>query len=185
MKEMLENDIIEASSSSWNSPIWVVPRKGLDKDGSKCWRIVLDYRRLNDKVLAHNYLIPLIRNIFDQLAGAKYFSVFDCVNGYHQILLNPEHKHKTAFSANFSKYQFKRLPFGLSNSPATFQRLMDTIFTDLQGKSIFIFMDNLVIFSKTLEEHREKYLEIVKRLRNAKIKFGPDKCTFLKREALY
>uniref|UniRef100_A0ABD2WU91 RNA-directed DNA polymerase n=1 Tax=Trichogramma kaykai TaxID=54128 RepID=A0ABD2WU91_9HYME len=129
VQEMLDSDVIERSDSPYNNPLWIVEKKP-DSEGNKRWRIVLDFRALNDKTISDAYPLPNITEIFDQVGSAKYYSVLDLAWGFWQIRLDPRDAHKCAFSTPFGHYQFIRMPFGLKNAPATFQRLMDT-----KGKS--------------------------------------------------
>lgn len=95
--------------------------------------MIIDFRALNEKTLGDAYPLPNITEILDQLGSAKYFSVFDLASGFHQIPMHESDTHKTAFSTPFGHYQFNRMPFGLKNAPATFQRLMDQVLSGLQG----------------------------------------------------
>lgn len=122
---MLEQNIIEPSSSPWSSPIWVVPKK-LDSQGQRKWRIVIDYRKLNDITIGETYPILQIFEILDQLGSRKYFSTLDLISGFHQILIKPEDAPKRAFSVPQGQFQFNRMPLGLKNAPSTFQKLMNT-----------------------------------------------------------
>ncbi|XP_034946183.1 uncharacterized protein, partial [Chelonus insularis] len=141
IKEELDTGIIGPSESPYNSPVWIVPKKP-DSQGNKRWRVVIDYRKLNERTITDAYPLPNITDILDQLGGSMYFSVFDLASGYHQIKMDPKDSHKTAFSTPQGHWEFKRMPFGLKNAPATFQRLMDTVLTGLQGISMFVYLDD-------------------------------------------
>lgn len=182
--EMLENRIIQPSQSPYNTPIWIVPKRE-DSKGNKRWRLVLDFRNLNEKTVGNAYPLPNIVEILDQLGDAKYFSTFDLASGFHQIKMSEKDRHKTAFSTPHGHYEFLRMPFGLKNAPATFQHLMDIVLTGLQGIELFVYLDDIVIYAKTLSEHRKKYMNLVDRLRQANLKLQPDKCHFLRREVTY
>lgn len=182
--EMLEKGIIEPSKSPYNSPLWIVPKKN-DSLGNKKWRLVIDFRSLNEKTIGDAYPLPNIVDILDQLGSAKYFSIFDLASGFHQILMSKTDKHKTAFSTPYGHFEYNRMPFGLRNAPATFQRLMDQVLTGLQGIELFVYLDDIVIYARSLEEHAIKFQRLMKRLEEANLSLQPDKCEFLKKEVAY
>lgn len=184
VNELLNNDIIEYSTSPYNSPLWIVPKKP-DSHGNKRWRMVIDYRLLNEKTIGDAYPLPNIIDILDQLGNAKYFSILDLASGFHQIPMTNKDAPKTAFSTPYGHYQFKRMPFGLKNAPATFQRLMDNVLSGLQGNELFVYMDDIVIYATSLKEHSVKFNRLMKRLKEANLKLQPDKCEFLRREVIY
>lgn len=156
VNDLLNDQLIENSTSPYNSPLWIVPKKP-DSLGNKRWRLVIDYRALNQKTIGDAYPLPNITDILDQLGSAKYFSVLDLASGFHQIPVAKEDAPKTAFSTSHGHYQFLRMPFGLKNAPATFQRLMDTVLSGLQGNELFVYMDDIVIYAKSLREHEVKF----------------------------
>lgn len=184
VRELLDNDVIKPSESPYNSPLWIVPKKP-DSKGNKRWRMVVDYRALNEKTIGDAYPLPNITDILDQLGSAKYFSVFDLASGFHQIPMHESHAHKTAFSTPHGHYEFKRMPFGLKNAPATFQRLMDQVLCGLQGIELFVYLDDIVLYASSLREHEIKFNKLAERLRRANLKLQPDKCEFLRREVGY
>ena len=182
--ELIKTDIIQSSKSPYNSPLWIVPKKE-DSKGNKRWRLVIDYRKLNEKTIGDAYPLPLISDILDQLGGAKYFSIFDLASGFHQIEMNLKDKQKTAFTTPHGHYEFNRMPFGLKNAPATFQRLMDLALTGLQGTELFVYLDDIVIYSRSLVEHASKFKRLAERLRQANLTLQTDKCEFLRTEVRY
>lgn len=184
VSELLQKDIVIPSTSPYNSPVWIVPKKA-DSLGNKKWRMVMDYRRLNEKTTGDAYPLPNISDILDQLGGAKYFSVLDLASGFHQIPMDPKDAHKSAFSTPYGHYQFSRMPFGLRNAPATFQRLMDNVLSGLQGIELLVYMDDIVIYASSLREHDIKIDKLMKRLREANLTLQPDKCEFLRHEVAY
>lgn len=126
IQNMVESNIIRPSKSPWNSPLLIVPKKS-DKDGNKKWRVVVDFRRLNNVTIGDAFPLPNITDIFDQLGKSKYFTTLDLASGFHQIPMDPRDSAKTAFSSNFQHFEFNCMPFGLKGAPSTFQRLMNTV----------------------------------------------------------
>lgn len=184
VQQLLTNEIIKPSTSPYNSPLWIVPKKA-DSKGNKRWRMVIDYRALNERTVGDAYPLPNITEILDQLGSAKYFSVFDLASGFHQIHMSEEDAPKTAFSTPYGHYEFQRMPFGLKNAPATFQRLMDQVLSGLQGNELFVYLDDIVLYSSSLREHEIKFERLAARLRAANLKLQPDKCEFLRPEVMY
>uniref|UniRef100_A0A6V7KDU1 RNA-directed DNA polymerase n=1 Tax=Bracon brevicornis TaxID=1563983 RepID=A0A6V7KDU1_9HYME len=184
IESQLSSGIIKPSESPYNSPVWIIPKKP-DSQGNKRWRIVIDYRKLNEKTVADAYPLPNITDILEQLGGSKYFSVFDLASGYHQIEMDPRDSHKTAFSTPKGHWEFNRMPFGLKNAPATFQRLMNSVLSGLQGSSMFVYLDDIIVFAKDLNEHKQKIDVLMQRLRKTNLKLQPDKCEFLRPEVNY
>ena len=181
IRKMLDSGIIQESSSAWTSPIWVVPKK-MDNSGKKKYRVVVDYRKLNEKTPADRYPIPEISEILDRLGKAQYFSVLDLASGFHQIEVEPNDIPKTAFNVDNGKYEFIRMPFGLKNAPATFQRLMDSVLRKHLGIRCFVYMDDIIIFSSSLETHLQDITKILQTLRDANLKIQCDKSEFLRKE---
>lgn len=182
--QMLDQNIIKPSMSPWSSPIWVVPKK-MDASGERKWRVVIDYRKLNDITVGDSYPLPQISEILDQLGQSKYFSTLDLASGFHQILMDEKDAAKTAFSVPQGHYEFTRMPFGLKNAPATFQRLMNTALAGLQDIRCFVYLDDVVIYSHDLASHIENLELVFGRLRDFHLKLQPDKCEFLRREVGY
>lgn len=178
MKKLIESGIIRPSRSPWNSPVWVVPKK-MDASGEKKFRLVIDYRKLNQKTISDRYPMPEISNILDQLGGNKYFSTLDLASGFHQIKMNPKDIEKTAFSVNYGKYEFVRMPFGLKNAPAIFQRAMNDVLREHIGKRCYVYIDDVVVFGKDLKEHNENLRIVLKTLHKANLKVQLDKSEFM------
>lgn len=132
--------------------------------------MVIDYRALNEKTIGDAFPLPNTTKILDQLGSAKYFSIFDLASGFHQILMHEDDAQKTAFSTPFGHYQFNRMPFGLKNVPATFQRLMNQVLLGLQGSEMFVYLDDIVLYASSLQEHENKFTKLAERLRNANLK---------------
>ena len=122
-----------------------MPKKA-DASGTRKFRLVVDYRKLNAKTIGNAYPLPDITEILDQLGQVKYFSCLDLAMGYHQIDMNPEDIDKTAFSTKEDHWAYRRMPFGLKTAPATFQRVMNTALSGLTGTRCFIFLDDICKF---------------------------------------
>ncbi|XP_076301613.1 uncharacterized protein LOC143219562 [Lasioglossum baleicum] len=181
---LLSDGIITPSKSPYNSPLWIVPKKP-DAQGNKRWRMVIDFRALNEKTISDKYPLPQITEILDRLGGAKYFSVFDLASGFHQIEMDPKDRQKTAFTTPNGHYEFSRMPFGLKNAPPTFQRLMDQVLTGLQGTDVFIYLDDIVVYAASLHEHNIKVRKLLNRLREHGLTLQTNKCEFLRKEVAY
>lgn len=184
VQEMLEEGIIRRSASQWNAPLLVVPKKP-DASGKPRLRIVIDFRRLNNLTIGDSFPLPNITDILDQLGNAKYFTTLDLASGYHQIPMAELDKKKTAFSTPYGHYEFNRMPFGLRNAPATFQRLMNSVLTGIQGLRCLVYLDDIVIYGSSLEDHNKRLTEVLRRLRENNLKLQPDKCEFLRKEVIY
>ena len=128
VENLLEQDIIQDSISPWSCPVNVVIRT---TNGKEKRRMVIDYRKLNEKTIEDKYPIPNITDILDKLGKCHYFTTLDLASGYHQVQMDPRDIEKTAFSTEQGHFEFKRMPFGLKNAPATFQRLMDNVLKGL------------------------------------------------------
>lgn len=184
INKLLEQKIIQPSSSPWSSPVWIVPKKA-DASGKIKWRMVIDYRNLNEITIGDKYPLPNITDVLDQLGKCKYFTTLDLASGFHQIEVNPSDIPKTAFSVEFGHYEFLRMPFGLKNSPATFQRAVNNVLTGLQGEICLVYLDDIIIFSSDLQDHMTRLEKVFKRLQTNNLKLQPDKCEFLRKEVCY
>jgi hypothetical protein len=139
IQKLLDNEIIRLSISPYSSPVWIVPKK-LDASGKKKWRLVIDYRKLNEKTVEDKYPLPRIDEILDNLGKCTHFTTLDLAQGFHQIEMSTESIEKTAFSVKNGHYEYVRMPFGLKNAPSTFQRVMDNVLREYLHKSCF-YMD--------------------------------------------
>jgi hypothetical protein len=184
INEMLNQNIIRPSSSPWSSPIWIVPKKA-DASGKKKWRIVVDFRKLNNKTTEDRYPIPNINDILDKLGKCNYFSTIDMKSGFHQIEMCEEDIPKTAFNVENGHFEFVRMPFGLKNAPATFQRVMDNVLNGLQNEICLVYLDDVIVFSTSLQEHIVNLRQVFQRLREANLKIQLEKSEFLKKETAY
>lgn len=181
IQKMLEDEIIRDSTSPWSSPIWIVPKK-LDASGVQKWRLVIDYRRLNNKTIQDRFPIPNIEDLLDKLGKSQYFSTLDLASGFHQIKMHKDSIEKTAFSTDNGHYEFLRMPFGLKNAPATFQRMINEVLKDYINKICLVYMDDVIVFSTTLDEHILNLKQIFKKFQEYNLKVQLDKCEFLKTE---
>ena len=184
VQDMLTKKVIRHSDSPYNAPLWVVPKK-TDASGKKKWRIVIDFRKLNEKTDHDAYPLPIIDDILDHLGKAKFFSAFDLSSGFHQIPMESDSRKYTAFSTPEGHFEYERMPFGLKNAPATFQRMMDTALRGLIGKICFVYLDDIVIFGSTIQEHHQNLVTLFERLRQTGLKLQPDKCEYLRPELEY
>lgn len=184
MKKLLELGVISHSRSHFNSPVWVVSKKD-DAQGNKQWRVVIDFRALNKITVPDRFPLPNISDIIDQLGKAKYFSVLDLTSGFHQIELRPEDRYKTGFTVCGNLYEYNRLPFGLINAAPAFQRIMSRVLEGLVGKICFVYIDDIVIYGNSLQEHINNLNVVLRRLDENKLKVKPSKCHFLKSQISY
>eukprot|EP00253_Pinus_taeda_P032240 PITA_32240 len=136
-----------SSSSPYGSPIVLVQKK----DGT--WRLYIDYRAVDKITVQNRYLIPRIDDLLAQLKGAKYFSKINLKSGYHQVPIKPSNVWKTAFKAKDGIFEWLVMPFGLTNAPTTFMRLMDDILQQFTNSFIVVYLDDILIFSESWEEH--------------------------------
>ena len=180
IKQLLDGGIIQKSKSPWASNV-VLCRK---KSGEL--RMCVDFRQLNLRTKKDSYALPRTEEILEALAGNRYFTILDMKSGYHHIELHEPHKERTAFTVGpLGFYEFHRMPFGLVNAPATYQRLMEQCFEGLHLDICYIYLDDLIIFSKTFEEHITRLEKIFQRLRDVNLKLSPKKCEFFKRKVKY
>lgn len=181
VQEMLDSGIIKNSNSPYSSPIWVVPKKA-DASGTRKIRVVIDYRKLNEKTIDDKYPIPQIEEILDNLGKSEYFTTLDLKSGFHQIPMDVESQEKTAFSTDKGHFEFCRMPFGLKNGPATFQRAMNNVLHGLLGNKCHVYLDDIVVLGENLQCHIQNLKTILQRLALFNLKIQLDKCEFLKRE---
>jgi len=179
VEDMLSCGIISPSTSPHNTPIHLARKK----DGG--YRFCLDFRQLNTITTKDKYPLPRIDETIDYLFGSKFFSTLDLISGYWQIEIDEKDKPKTAFSTESGHYHFNRMPFGLTNAPATFQRFMNDVLKSVIKKFALVYLDDVIIYSKTLDQHITHIEKVLDLLRKAGLKIKISKCTFLQTSVNY
>ncbi|UYV61460.1 K02A2.6-like, partial [Cordylochernes scorpioides] len=179
VKELLEHKLIRTSDSPWAFPVVMVPKK----DGNK--RMCIDYRRLNEITLDARQPLPHIQDMFDRLHGSRFFSTLDVAWGYWQIEMDPQSIQKTAFVTNDGHYEFLVMPFGLKNAASTFQRIIQHILDELLWKGTCSFQDDILVYTKTWQEHIELLSKVFDKLRQYNMKLKLSKCIFGRTEVKY
>ena len=182
-EQMLADGVIQHSTSPWNFLI-LVPKKA-DSSGKVKWRVVVDFRKLNDVTLGDSFPSPIISDVLNSLGNSRYFSSIDCASGFYQIPLSAEDQPKTAFSTDYGHFEYKSMPFGLKGAPATFQRLMSVVLSGMQGLKSLCYLDDTLIFGETLKVHNDRIGDVFARLRMHNLKLQPDKCEFLRKGVTY
>ncbi len=177
---MLAEGVIEPTISAWNFPLFMVPQK----DGGS--RPVVDYRRLNKLCKPEKFPLPLLQDIIASIGTKnRVFTTLDMASGYWQITLDDVSKELTAFSAPSWHWQFRKMPFGISGAPLTFQRLVNSVVHGLLGKSVFAFFDDIVLVSEDVPSNLHCLEEVLRRFRDAGLTLKLSKCHFLRKEIRY
>jgi hypothetical protein len=184
IEQILADGIIQNSSSPWNAPLLVVPKKA-DSSGKIKWRVVVDFRKLKDVTVGDNFPILVISDISNSLGNSRYFSKIDCASSFHQIPLRAEDRPKTAFSTDYSHFEYKSMPFGLKEAPANFHRLMSVVLSGMQGLKSLCYLDDILVFKETLKVHNDRLRDVFARLLMHNLKLQPDKCECLRKEVTY
>ncbi|CAF5204104.1 unnamed protein product, partial [Rotaria magnacalcarata] len=179
LKDMLDQGIISPSTSPWASPVILAPKK----DGTL--RFCVDYRKLNSVTIRDAYPIPRIDDTLDSLQEAKFVSTLDLRSGYWQVEMDKNSREKTAFVTHKGLFEFNVMPFGLTNAPATFQRLMDIVLAGLKWQCCLVYIDDVVIFSPTFEQHIVDLEKVFQALQSANLTLKASKCQFCRREMRY
>ncbi len=179
LDELLAQGKIQPSISPYGAPVIFIKKK----DGSL--RMCVDYRLLNNQTVKNRLALPRIDELLDRLHSAKVFSKLDLTSGYHQIAIRTEDIPKTAFRTRYGHYEYKVLPFGLTNAPATFQRLMNDIFQDVVDDFVVVYLDDILVYSENPQQHEEHLRKVLDRLRQHSLKAKPSKCSFFQEEVEY
>ncbi|KAL1224845.1 RNA-directed DNA polymerase-like protein [Cardamine amara subsp. amara] len=179
LEELLSKGFIRPSTSPWGAPVLFVKKK----DGS-FW-LCVDYRGLNRVTVKNRYPLPRIDELLDQLRGATWFSKIDLASGYHQIPNYEVDIRKTAFRSHYGHYEFVVMPFGLINAPAAFMRLMNSVFQEYLDEFVIIFIDDILVFSKSRAEHEVHLRVVLTKLREQKLFAKLSKCNFWQREICF
>lgn len=179
LDELLEKGLIRESTSPWGAPVLFAPKK----DGGL--RLCIDYRGLNKQTIKNAYPLPRVDDLLDQLRGATIFSKLDLRSGYWQVPIAKEDIEKTAFRTRYGHFEWLVLPFGLTNAPASFMGHMNRLFRDLLDKYVVVFIDDILIYSKTPEEHDQHLREVLCRLRDSHFYCKQSKCELWKSEVTF
>lgn len=180
VERMLQKDIIEPSDSEWSSPVVLITKK----DGST--RFCVDYRKLNSVTKVDAYPIPRVDDCLEALAGNKWFSSMDLCSGFWQVKMDEKDMHKTAFSTSCNGlYHFKVMPFGLVNSPATFQRLMENVLRGIQWIQSLLYMDDIITPGRTVDESLARLEKVFERLQLYNLKLKASKCIFFQKSITF
>eukprot|EP00873_Tetraselmis_striata_P015214 jgi/Tetstr1/435478/TSEL_024384.t1 len=172
LEELLAKGWIRPSKSNYGAPVLFVRKK----DGTM--RMCVDYRKLNDLTKKDRTPLPRIDELLDSLHGATIFSTLDLYKGYHQVRIKPEDIHKTAFRTHYGLYEYCVLPFGLTNAPAGFQTMMNRVLSPYLGKFCVVYLDDVLIYSKTAEEHLEHIRLVLRELQRHHLHIKLSKCSF-------
>ncbi|XP_024120340.2 uncharacterized protein LOC112141437 [Oryzias melastigma] len=179
IQELLNAGVIRESESPFASPIVVVQKR----NGQV--RLCIDYRRLNSQTIKDAYNLPKLEDTFSALNGSQWFLVLDLKLGYYQIEVDEADKPKTAFVCPLGFWEFNRMPQGVTNAPSTFQRLMEKCMGDMHLRDVLVFLDDIIVFSGTLEKHEERLLRVLQRLKDYGLKLSPEKCVFFQTSVRY
>ncbi len=174
---------VKESNSPWAAPTFLVPKKSVDKDGNKEYRLVIDFRKLNDQTVKLSHPLPKIDTIFDDLGGSKIFSNLDLQSGYHQIPLTEAASNATGFVCSEGHFQFNVLPFGVHSAPPAFQRMMERVLQVPISKGYCkVYLDDILVYSPSPEAHKSHLSDIFGCLSRANLRIRPDKCNFFQTE---
>jgi len=179
LEELLEKQFIRPSVSPWGALVLLVKKK----DGSM--RLCVDYRQLNKVTIKNRYPLPRIDDLMDQLVGAEVFSKIDLRSGYHQIRVKAEDISKTAFRTRYGHYEYFVMPFGISNAPGVLMEYMNRIFHPFLDRFVVVFIDDILVYSKSEEEHAEHLRIVLRVLKENQLCAKLSKCEFWLREVSF
>ena len=179
VEKLRRQGVIEKSFSPWSSNVVLVRKR----DGTT--RCCIDYRALNSVTLKDSYPLPRVDDTLDSLAGAQWFGTLDMTSGYHQVKLREQDKSKTAFSFGQGLWQFRYMPFGLCNAPATFERLMERVLDGLHWRTALVFLDDVIVYGSSFEQELQRLSEVFCRFRAAQLKLSPKKCHLFQKEVRF
>jgi len=180
IQEMLNCGVIRESHSPWSSPVVLVRKR----DGGL--RFCVDFRKLNARTIKDSYSLPRIDEALESMSGSAWFSTLDLKSGYWQLEVEEGDKAKTAFTVGpLGFFEFNRMAFGLTNAPATFQRLMEHCMGELNFKKCLVYIDDIIVFAKTFEEHKERLQAVFEKLETFGLKLKPSKCSFFQNSVKY
>jgi hypothetical protein len=176
---LLKTNMIKESSSPFASPALLVKKKSGE------WRLCVDYRRLNAYTVKNKYPLPVIEELFEELFEAKWFTTLDLRSGFHKIMVHEDDQYKTAFQTHHGHFEYKVMPYGLTGAPATFQFVMNHILAPLLRKCVVVFIDDILIYSKSFDEHVQHVKMVFQLLQEHHFKVRLSKCTFAQQQLHY
>jgi len=179
IKEMLQKGWIQPSTSPYSSPVLLVRKKTGD------WRLCVDFRRLNALTVKNKYPLPIIEELLEELQGASWFTTLDLSSGFHQIRMAEGEEYKTAFQTHNGHYEYCVMPYGVTGGPATFQTVMNILLEPLLRKCAVVFIDDILIYSKTWDDHLQHIRAVLTLLQQHKFQVKLSKCSFAKQQLTY